>query len=46
MAFFVAIDPADPAVEEICLLADGLQSAIDRSDALGRDVAAARRRAA
>jgi hypothetical protein len=46
MAYFVAIDPGDPAVEEICLLTDGLRSAIDQSDALDRDAAAARRRAA
>jgi hypothetical protein len=46
MAYFVTIDPADPAIEEICLLTDGLRSALHQSDALGGDVAAARRKAA
>lgn len=33
MGYFVAIDPSDPVVEEICLLADGLRNAIDASEA-------------
>lgn len=28
MGFFAAIDPSDPAVEEICLLTDGLRDAM------------------
>lgn len=32
-ARFAAIDPADPCVEEICLLADGLTAAIEESEA-------------
>jgi hypothetical protein len=28
MGFFAAIDPADPVVEEICLLCDGLGTAM------------------
>ncbi len=32
-AMFASIDPADPLVEEICLLTDDLRDAIDRADA-------------
>ena len=28
-AFFAALDPADPVVEEICLIADALESTLD-----------------
>lgn len=31
--YFAVIDPADPAVEEICLLADGLGDALEGSNA-------------
>lgn len=44
--FFAVIDPADPVVEEICLLADGLRNAMDRSYALGQEQAPAGLRAA
>ena len=30
--FFALIDPADPIVEDVCLLADGYTEALDRSD--------------
>lgn len=32
MGFFAVIDPADPAIAEICLLADGLQHALAEAD--------------
>ena len=32
-AMFASLDPADPIVEEICLLTDDLRDAIDRADA-------------
>lgn len=44
--FFAIIDPSDPAVDEICLLVDGLRDAIARSEALGREPAASEPRAA
>lgn len=34
MGFFAVIDPSDPVVEEICLLTDGLGTAIAEYDAL------------
>jgi hypothetical protein len=35
-ASFAAIDPADPAVEEICLLVDGLREAVAQTVAAAR----------
>ena len=32
--YFAQIDPGDPCVEEVCLLADGLHDALAASDAL------------
>jgi hypothetical protein len=46
MAHFVVLDPSDPAVDEICLLADGLRDAIDRCEAVRRDPASIESRAA
>lgn len=34
MGFFAVIDPSDPVVEEICLLTDGLGTALAEYDAL------------
>lgn len=44
--FFVVLDPGDPAVEEICLLADGLKAAMEATRRLARDPATADRKAA
>lgn len=32
--FFALIDPADPAIEEICLLTDGFRNALEQAGAL------------
>lgn len=37
--FFACIDPVDPAVEEICLLCDGLTTAIEAARANDRESA-------